>query len=486
MSKLITTILLWLLRKGLMLLVIVSILLLGAWISSEWIELERRTKGIKEMEMLAESLQKDLDALDNKINEMAPDIAKMAQRLTDLNLQATRARNVKNRALTKINDEDGKLRNRLPGIPKSKEWHQANLEYEAKKIAADNLDRLVRNFQKNLQNSPDKPLILEKTEKENQVNELQKIINSDKSAIKESPPQRLMVSLRSQLPTALWILVGIMLTPVLIKVVFYYVMAPLAEKLPPISILPPTGSELVPKVIPSSVSLSIELEPDQEALVLSDYLQSSGGRENAKKHTQWFLNSRIPLSSIASGLILLTRVRPASNQKTTVVVSAQTDALGEVGIIELPTGSSMVIQPRSLVGAVKPQHESVQITRHWRLGSLHSWLTLQLRFLVFHGPCKLILKGCRGIVAEAPDSASGRMINQDATIGFSANLEYRNTRCETFISYFRGKESLFNDQFAGSPGLFIYEEMPASDRKTGITGRGMEGVVDAALKVFGI
>jgi len=78
------------------------------------------------------------------------------------------------------------------------------------------------------------------------------------------------------------------------------------------------------------------------------------------------------------------------------------------------------------------------------------------------------------------------MINQASTIGFSANLDYHNTRCETFISYLRGKEDLFNDLFGGEQGVFVYEEMPAGGRKAGLTGRGLEGVVDAALKIFGI
>ena len=73
-----------------------------------------------------------------------------------------------------------------------------------------------------------------------------------------------------------------------------------------------------------------------------------------------------------------------------------------------------------------------------------------------------------------------------SALGFSANLEYRNTRCETFLSYLRGKESLFNDLFAGGPGCFVYEEMPAAGRRGGITGRGLEGLADAFLKAFGI
>jgi hypothetical protein len=125
----------------------------------------------------------------------------------------------------------------------------------------------------------------------------------------------------------------------------------------------------------------------------------------------------------------------------------------------------------------------MRITRHWRLGSLQSWLTLQLRFLVFHGPGQLVMKGCRGIRIES--AGTGRLINQAATLGFSANLDYANTRCETFVSYWTGKEDLFNDLFTGKSGVYVYEEMPDLKRTTGV-GRHLEGFTDAILKVFGV
>jgi uncharacterized protein (AIM24 family) len=155
-------------------------------------------------------------------------------------------------------------------------------------------------------------------------------------------------------------------------------------------------------------------------------------------------------------------------------------------VLELPRGAAMVLQPHSLAGVVQPADHPVRITRHWRLGSLHAWLTLQLRYLVFHGPCRLVLKGCRGVRAEAPQPGQPRLINQAATLGFSANLDYRTTRTETFVSYLLGREALLNDLFAGAPGRFVYEEMPGGARRAGVTGRGLAGLTDAALKVFGI
>ena len=179
---------------------------------------------------------------------------------------------------------------------------------------------------------------------------------------------------------------------------------------------------------------------------------------------------------------MLTRVSPAGSEP--VVLSATKDPLSEIGIIDLAEGAAFVCQPRSLAGVIQDRESPIRITRHWRLGSLQGWLTLQLRFLVFHGPGQLVMKGCRGIRIES--AGRGRLINQAATLGFSANLDYANTRCETFVSYWTGKEDLFNDLFTGDTGVYVYEEVPDLKRATGVTGRGLEGWTDAMLKVFGV
>ncbi len=320
--------------------------------------------------------------------------------------------------------------------------------------------------------------------KRQEISAVESLVQSQLERIEEDPKQRLLAAAKAKLPAALWILVGLMVTPLLVKAFLYGVLAPLAERLPPIRIIPDARAPEMPQPLQSAVSIPLDLGREEELLLQPDFVQSSS--RFASKRTQWLLNPRIPLSSIASGMFALTRIRAEEGGTTRVVVSSQTDPLGEVGIIEIPAGAAMVVQPRSLAGVVKQVGVPLRITRHWRLWSLHAWLTLQLRYLAFHGPCKIILKGCRGVRAERSEPGQSRLINQAATLGFSANLDYKNTRCETFVSYLRGKEDLFNDLFAGGPGWFVYEEMPATGRRTGITGRGLEGVIDAFLKAFGI
>jgi hypothetical protein len=181
-------------------------------------------------------------------------------------------------------------------------------------------------------------------------------------------------------------------------------------------------------------------------------------------------------------MVALTRIRTDNTEM--VVVSSQNDPLSELGVIGLPEGSAVVLQPRSLVGVMHSKDLPIKITRHWRIFSLHAWLTLQLRYLVFHGPAELIIKGCRGIRIER--AGIGRRISQAATIGFSANLQYSTTRSETFFPYLISKQELFNDGFTGDSGFYVYEEMPQLGRKSGIAGRGLDGAIDALLKVFGI
>jgi hypothetical protein len=54
--------------------------------------------------------------------------------------------------------------------------------------------------------------------------------------------------------------------------------------------------------------------------------------------------------------------------------------------------------------------------------NLKSWLTLQLRYIVFQGAAKLVLKGNSGIEANRIDDET--TIDQLATMGFTANLSH--------------------------------------------------------------
>lgn len=190
----------------------------------------------------------------------------------------------------------------------------------------------------------------------------------------------------------------------------------------------------------------------------------------------------MPLTSAAAGMVGLLRIRVSCTQRITV--SSTTDPLAEFCCLDLPAGAALVLQPRCLAGVVQLGEAPLQISRHWRLGHLSAWLTLQLRYLVFHGPVRLIVQGARGVRMEAVHS--GRSVNQAATLGFSARLAYAVARNETFPSYLFGQRALFQDRWTGDRGHCVYAETPAQSARSGLFGRGLEGAIDTLLKAFGV
>lgn len=540
MPTLIAIALKWIVQKLGLLLLILAVLLVGSWLRNEWQEHRKLTEDIERQETLVAGLRTELDEKDAAIKadtaEWRQQATLAAQALT-AQLKALDARIAESEAkwqlaLAKFNnlermadesaaaaaaarravaelESDFWFWDRLISPAKLAELEAARaklalLEKNARAWKAAR-DRVAPKFAK----SPVTPLhqrrallsrelddrgktvsprhaalSADRERKRRQVEAAEAQLAAQEQRAAEDPRSVLFGTIRKSLPLALAVLAGILLMPFLIRAFFYFVLAPLASRLPPIRILPNERAPPIAPSPPSSVSVAIDVAPGQELLVQPGFLQSSS--QPARKETKWFLNPRLPFASIASGMFALTRVRPEGDTLTHVVVSSQDDPLGEVGAIELPEGAAMVIQPRSLAAIVKPEGVPVAITRHWRLGSLHAWLTLQLRYLVFHGPCRLILKGCRGVRAEEPRPAQPRLINQAATLGFSANLDYKTVRCETFVPYLRGREELFNDLFAGGPGRYVYEEMPAKGGGRGMSGRGLEGFTDAVLKAFGI
>lgn len=288
------------------------------------------------------------------------------------------------------------------------------------------------------------------------------------------------------IPLATLLVLSAILTPLAIKSFFYFVLAPLASRLKPLSIarelqLEGTGASLplASQSRISGVSQALLLAPGDTMLIHPAYLQSSP--IGTRKRTQWLLDWSYPLTSLAAGMAALTRI--TSTHSASVTLSASDDPLMEVAVLHLPKGAALVLQPRGLVGLVFHGAQQPAISSHWRLASLHAWLTLQLRFIVFRGPVTLIVRGTRGVRMEP--ARQGRSISQAATLGFSTDVLYSTTRSETFIPYLRGQQALLNDRFDGD-GIYLYEETPRHGKQPGKVGSWFEGFTDAVLKVFGI
>jgi hypothetical protein len=285
------------------------------------------------------------------------------------------------------------------------------------------------------------------------------------------------ITLRDILIQALYWLIAITLVPLAYRLIAYHVLAPIAARWPPMRFaagpLPPP----VPGSEGSAVSVTLALGAGEEALVRQDYLQSSS--LSGAKRTRWLLDWRHPLTSLASGMRFLTAVRGDGEW---VTVSAVKDPFAELAVLILPQGAACVLRPSALAAVVQSEAQPLRITSHWRLFSLPALLTWQWRYLAFHGPARLVVKGGRGVRVEP--AGHGRIVGEGQILGFSADLAYAVIRSETFWPYFFGREALLKDRHEAGEGVVLIEEAPLAGR-SGLR-RGFEGLADAALKLAGV
>ena len=297
-------------------------------------------------------------------------------------------------------------------------------------------------------------------------------------------------AVRPVLGTALAVLVSWIVVPFAIRALFYFVLAPLAARARPVVIADPRADDgrpfrawrrlrgSAPQI--SAVSQRLTLGPGDEMLIRPAYCQSQP--EHVEVGTKLLFDWSYWLPSIAAHLWLLNRLhapRPAE-----IVVSSTVDALEEVALLDIPAGAAFVLQARGLAGVLYRRGQRPRIRSHWRLGTLHAWLTLQLRYLSFEGPATLVVKGRRGVRLE--HAGAGRLVSQDATLGFSTNTRYSTVRARPFLPYMLGRRALLDDRFAGDDACYLYEEIPARGQAGYRERNPLEALVDAGLKALGV
>lgn len=273
---------------------------------------------------------------------------------------------------------------------------------------------------------------------------------------------------------AFLIVLGAALLPIAHKLFAFLVIAPMAQRSRPVRFQLAGALQVVK---PSSKTVEVHVDGATELLLRSGLQSTAADIQGSDKYV---LDWRMPLTCFAAGLFNLQRLR--SDRQDYIAVTG-TDEHKRVAVISVPAGGAIVLQPRALLGVAKARGHRLQIQRIWRIGWLISWITLQFRYVLFHGPCTLIVQGGNGV--EVEDAARGRMINKRLTLGFDASLAYGAARSSSFLPYLRGEASLFNDRFVG-PGHFVYEQRTEGGRRGSVWGRGLKGIGDAVLNAFGI
>ena len=266
------------------------------------------------------------------------------------------------------------------------------------------------------------------------------------------------------------------------KLLLYFGFAPLVMRGRPVRLT--ADLVVMPEITESRVSLDLPMPPGEQLWIKERFLQTSD--EGFVRRTRFLLDWSIPFTCLASGLVELIEMRnPARAVTRHVTLSNEANPHVELTTVTLPAGSALVLRPSFLIGVLAGSGERLTIRRRWQLWRWQAWVTMQFRFFEFSGPCRLVLAGNRGVRAERlADAASARRANQDATIGFTPDLDYLSVRAETFWGYYRGMNPLFDDLFAGR-GLFLCQQI-SSEGEAGRARKFWAGVWGGVLKAFGL
>lgn len=305
--------------------------------------------------------------------------------------------------------------------------------------------------------------------------------------IKEAK-EAVWVAILEVLPAALSALVGIIAMPRVVSTVLFYGVAPLATRRFGVQLAPDSTGELKVEVA-SEKSLTFSLQRGWEILIGHGLVV--GKPKSAVAKDRLLFDRSMPLTSLACGLYGMTNIRSEQNAEIAILARQPKASrngmvipnLAEIAVLDLPENSALVLQPRCLVGVIQQIDKPMRITRHWQAGNLGNWLTMQLRYVVFHGPAKLIVRGNGGVKVGLASEGFG--VTQSATLGFSANLRYGVSRCEPFNAYRSGETELFDDSFSLGPGYYVLEVSPVLAAGDPIR-RAFKWPIDIILKVFGL
>ena len=277
------------------------------------------------------------------------------------------------------------------------------------------------------------------------------------------------------------IVVSIVFAPLLLNCIIFFGLAKLIERMYRVRLNDSSSMSVVEISAPQDL-IGVNLEADSELLLKPEFIRNVP--DNLQASTKALLNYRIPLTSLAVGLYMLTRFRTKTEDGSVAVKLSESNGTEtRLSIVELDEYSQIVLSARHIVGIVQDKDKPLHISSKWLILKPSAWLMGQLRVLVLKGPAKLILKGTRGIFLQKITPSTPCLC--EGVIGYSANLVMESNRTETFWAFHRNRRELLKHRFSGAEGVVLQEIHPQR-KQVNVSGWSFQRLGDVILNLFGI
>ncbi|MBR2643246.1 MAG: AIM24 family protein [Lentisphaeria bacterium] len=272
-------------------------------------------------------------------------------------------------------------------------------------------------------------------------------------------------------PALLTGIAALFLLPLLLKLVMYFLVARLADRLPPVCLKGESAGS-PPGFTPGSTALEVAVQPGCPLFLRSG--DWGKRRTGVTARTRFMWSWQYPLVTLAAGLSELVEFSAESGKRSLVTVTSPEPDIF-IAKIDL-NGGSVVIRPRFLVGVAGDVQIRTRWSFHW-----HNLLSFRIRQILLSGTGFILVAGAWGVDAARPEAGQDWRIEDDLLLGYSADAEYSLCRTETFWHYFRGKTSLFDQRM--QKGIFFTRHNRAGS--PGKSGNFLERTANALLNAVG-
>lgn len=271
------------------------------------------------------------------------------------------------------------------------------------------------------------------------------------------------------------IVLMVLVAPWVHRVVLYFVVMPWVSRASAVTLCSTASGEL--HCGRGVRTLNLTLNQGESCWARADYVRPVSG----KTHSQWLFDWGAPLVSYAAGLSILTRIDGGASEDGGVAaatLASPTESDSYLLELTLSQHPGFIFHPRHLIAVVG----DVELFTVWRLFSVHSWLTGQLRYIGLRGTGRCILEGFGDVIVRESTQSPTR-IEQELIIGFDARLQYSTARTETFLPYFLGRTPLVDDVFRGH-GSYVWQKNTQRRPRT-LGERSFELLFGAIGKLLG-
>ena len=273
--------------------------------------------------------------------------------------------------------------------------------------------------------------------------------------------------------------IGILLLfvlPLVLKLVMYYGVAHLVDRLPPQRLSLPDVPAGRVRFTPGGPALDVTVPAGGKLLLRAGDWGKKRSGVTARTRFMW--SWRHPFVSFAADLCELVEFSAAPGAPGMVTAASPVPDFF-ISRIDLG-GGSVCVRPKFLIGF----SGDVEIRTRWSF-HLHNLLSGRIRQILLTGTGSLLVAGAWGADALRPPPGDSCRIEDGLLIGYEIPSEYALCRTETFWHYLRGQTTLFDRRVSG--GMCFTQNSRLAYRKPGesVLERTVNAVLNGVGGLFG-